>query len=87
MKFRPYSFGKDNTNIRELRKATNYIGTEARQKTPIKVLVIPSIVVPPQNHIRQVNGNMVYLHGLRLAHPITEEDMFEISVFIGAYYY
>ncbi|XP_063427239.1 uncharacterized protein LOC134710772 [Mytilus trossulus] len=81
------AFGKENTSTRELRKSTVHIETGNRRKFPIKVLIVPTIAVPLQNHMRNVNRDMNYLKGLRLAHPVTKEDSFEISLLIGADYY
>ena len=81
------AFGKDNTSARELRKSTVYVETEDRRKIPIEVLIVPTIAVPLQNHIRYVNRNSDYLKGIKLAHPVTEDDMFEISLLIGADFY
>ena len=81
------AFGEDNTSTRELRTTTVFIETENSRKIPIEVLIVPTIAVPIHNHMRYINRNMDYLKGLRLAHPVTKDDYFEISLLIGADYY
>ena len=81
------AFGEDNTSTRELRTTTVFIETENSRKIPIEVLIVPTIAVPIHNHMRYINRNMDYLKGLRLAHPVTKDDYFEISLLIGADHY
>ncbi|XP_063442104.1 uncharacterized protein LOC134722415 [Mytilus trossulus] len=82
-------FGDTGNSIRHLGKCTLLVETQTRQKIPIEVLVVPKIAVPLQNHVRKLDlkNNYIYLQGLNLAHPITDESMFEITVLIGADYY
>ncbi|XP_071132834.1 uncharacterized protein [Mytilus edulis] len=81
------SFGETNANARRLDKATVYVETETGHKIPIQVLIVPMIATPLQNHIRYIDRNNNYLKGLKLAHPVTQQDTFEISLLIGADFY
>ena len=47
------------------------------------MLIVPTIAVPLRNRQRNVTS-LPYLHGLKLAHPLTGEDIFSISHLIGA---
>ena len=81
------NFVATNNKVRKLGKATLMIKTVNNYKIPIEVLVVPTISVPLQNHIKLLDQKSNNLRGLRLAHPITDDDMFEIAVLIGADYY
>ncbi|XP_071135358.1 uncharacterized protein [Mytilus edulis] len=81
------SFGDRNKNVRHLDKSTVFVESNAGQKIPIHVLIVPMIAVPLQNNIRHINRGLNYLRGLKLAHPVTQEESFEISLLIGADYY
>ena len=48
----------------------------------IDVLIVPTIAVPLSNVQREVKA-LKYLRGLKLAHPVTDEDGFEISLLTG----
>jgi len=48
---------------------------------------VPSIATPLQNICRVSVANLTYLHDLQLAHPITSEREFNISLLIGADHY
>ena len=77
------SFGETNTYARRLDKATVYVESESGHKIPIQVLIVPMIATPLKNHIRHIDRNNNYLNGLKLAHPVTQQDTFEISLLIG----
>ncbi|XP_063416141.1 uncharacterized protein LOC134697785 [Mytilus trossulus] len=81
------SFGETNTNARRLDKATVYVETETGHKIPIHALTVPMIATPIKNHIRFIDRNSNYLQDLKLAHPVTQQDTFEISLLIGADFY
>ena len=67
--------------------ARNSIETRTGTKLPLSVLIIPTIAAPLQNAIRSQITQLPYLQGLTLAHPVTTEDQFELSLLIGADYY
>ena len=79
-------FGEQNRQVRHLKTAVIYLHTDQGDSIPLNVLVIPEIAVPIQTHIKSVS-NMQHLRGLKLAHPVSENEMFEINLLIGADYY
>ena len=54
---------------------------------PISVLIVPKLTAPVRNSIRTHLEQFPYLQGLTLAHPITSDENFHVSVLIGADYY
>jgi len=58
--------------------------TKSGKRLQLSVLVIPFIATPLQNtyHISVIN--LLHLHNLHLAHPITTKREFKISLLIGA---
>ena len=81
------SFGTATASYQELGVATVEIETITGDRIPISVLVIPSIAAPIQSSINTSVRNMPYLQGLELAHPVTSDQKFEISLLIGTDYY
>ncbi|XP_071127721.1 uncharacterized protein [Mytilus edulis] len=79
-------FGEQNRQVRHMKSATVYIQTDEGENIPLNVLIIPEIAMPLQIHVRSVT-NMRHLRGLKLAHPVSDDDMFEIEILIGADYY
>ena len=63
------------------------VQTVAGVKIPISVLIVPKIAPPLQNLLHTSLQNILHLKGLQLAHPVTDNENFEISVLIGADYY
>ena len=53
----------------------------------MSVLIVPSIAAPIQNTISSSVYKMPHLRELRLAHPVTSEHNFHISLLIGANHY
>ena len=51
------------------------------------MIIVPTIAAPLINRTRLEIANLSYLRGLKLAHPVTEEENFEISMLIGADFY
>ncbi|XP_052820064.1 uncharacterized protein LOC128245883 [Mya arenaria] len=49
----------------------------------IDVLIVPTIAVPLSNIQKEVKS-LSYLRGLKLAHPVTDAESFDISLLIGA---
>ena len=64
-----------------------HIETNAGDRVPISVLIVPFIAAPLKNSLRHSIENFPHLRGLKLAHPITNEHNFQISILIGADYY
>ena len=77
------AFGSSSKKVSHIDTATIYLLTNSREKIAIDVLIVSTIAVPLRN--RQHNVTILpYLHGLKLAHPLTGEDIFSISLLIGA---
>ena len=53
----------------------------------MEVLIVPTIAAPLTNRIHYEASKLPYLQGLKLAHPVTDEDKFEISMLTGANFY
>jgi len=51
---------------------------------PISVLIVKQLAAPIRNLVHTHLNKVPYLRGLMLAHPITGDDNFEISILIGA---
>jgi len=81
------SFGSTTASYQELGIATVEIETIRGDHIPISVLIIPSIAAPIQSSVSTSVRNMQYLQGLKLAHPVTTEHNFEISILIGTDHY
>ena len=81
------SFGANTASYQELGAVTIEIETITGDRIPISVLVIPSIAAPIQSSINTSVRNMLYLQGLKLAHPVTSDHKFEIGLLIGTDYY
>ena len=63
--------------------ATVHVITDRKERIPIDVLITPNIAAPIQNLQRDVSI-LSHLRNLKLAHPIKTDEMFEISLLIGA---
>ena len=63
------------------------VETTSGDKVPISVLTVPFIAAPLKNSVRTSIESFPHLRGLKLAHPITNEHNFHISILIGADYY
>ena len=60
--------------------------TSGRETIPIDVLIVPTIAAPLSNMPPEVT-KLKYLKGLKLAHPVTQDGEFDISLVIGADHY
>ena len=81
------TFGAISTTRRNLDVVTIYIETVSYGNIPIQALVVREIATPLQNSIRTAIENYPYLQDLKLAHPVTDNESFEISLLIGADHY
>ena len=75
-------FRSSMASYQELGIATVEIETVTGERIPMSVLVIPSIAAPIQSSVNLSIRNMPYLRGLNLAHPVTSEQNFEISLLV-----
>ena len=64
-----------------------FIHTLNGGQIPISVLIVPKLTAPVRNSIRTHLDRFPYLRGLTLAHPISSDENFHVSVLVGADYY
>ena len=57
------------------------------QPIPITVLVVPRIATPLQNTVTLCVTRLPHLQSLTLAHPLTADKEFNISLLVGADHY
>ncbi|XP_063411556.1 uncharacterized protein LOC134694475 [Mytilus trossulus] len=81
------SFGNKTSGIRNLDKTTVQLKANNGEIIPLKVLIVPSIASPLQSQSRKITQGLHYLHGLSLAHPVTDAESFELTLLIGADFY
>ncbi|XP_053388631.1 uncharacterized protein LOC128551742 [Mercenaria mercenaria] len=81
------TFGNHDNRLMHLDTATVHIVTDERELIPIHVLIVPSIATPMSNRTIHQVSKYSYLRDLKLAHHITGETIFNISILIGADYY
>lgn len=79
-------FGATTSSIRRLDTAIIYLVTDSGEKVAIEALIVPNIAVPLRNMSPRVNS-LPYLQGLKLAHPISTDTNFDITLLIGADFY
>ena len=77
------AFGSSSKKVSHIHTATVYLLTDSREKIAIDVLIVPTNAVPLGNRQRGA-VSLPYLRGIKLAHPLTGEDIFSISLLIGA---
>jgi len=78
-----YSFGHPVSAARSLQ----LVHTLDHTVIPISVLIVPQLAAPLQNSLRVNIRTVPYLRDLKLAHPVTEDDSFEINILVGADHY
>ena len=81
------SFGTTSVTIQKLGVATVEVETESGELIPISVLIVPSIAAPIRNLVSTSVYTMPHLCDLKLAHPITSDKNFTISLLIGTDHY
>ncbi|XP_060598916.1 uncharacterized protein LOC132752597 [Ruditapes philippinarum] len=78
-------FGDTERRVRHLSRATVYLET-AEENIPINVLIVPEISMPLKSYHKHA-GHLPYLKGLKLAHPVSGDEDFDIEILIGADHY
>jgi hypothetical protein len=58
--------------------------TDAGFKLPINVLIVPRIATPLHSNRSKIDNRYGYLQGLKLAHPVCQDDTFDVSLLVGA---
>ena len=77
------AFGSSSKKVSHIYTATIYLLTDSREEIAVDVLIVPTIAVPLGNRQRDA-VSLPYLRELKLAHPLTGEDIFSVSLLIGA---
>ena len=81
------AFGGQASAVGHLPLATINVVTTSGETIPLHVLVVEKIAAPLQTHMHQGVEDLPYLRGLKLAHPITSDEIFEVSLLSGADHY
>ena len=79
-------FGGSSQTLRQVPTASVSLKTSGRETIPIDVLIVTTIAAPLSNMPPEVT-NLNYLNRLKLAHPVLQDDDFEISLLMGADHY
>ena len=80
-------FGAEHTSPHRIAVGQINVETESGHTIPISVFIVPFIAAPLNNYLHTSIENFPHLRGLKLAHPITNIENFQVSVLIGADYY
>ena len=72
------------SSFRRLEIAIMFVHTLNGSQIPIPVLVVPQLAASIWNSVRACLRDITYLQRLPLAHPVTGDKNFEISILIGA---
>ena len=80
-------FGVEHSSPQPIAVGLINIETESGNTIPISVLIVPFIAAPLNNYLHTSIENFPHLRGLKLAHPITNIENFQVSVLIGVDYY
>ena len=81
------SFGAQVSPSRTLAVATMFVHALNGTRIQISVLIVPQLAAPIRNSVRTHLHAIPHLQNLPLAHPVTGDENFDISVLIGADYY
>ena len=81
------SFGSASRHHQKLGVATVEVETNTGERIPISALIVPTIAAPIQNAVPISVSTMPHLRGLKLAHPVTSNKTFTMSLLIGTDYY
>ena len=81
------SFGAQVSSPNSLEVTTLFVRTLSGNHIPISVLIVPKLAAPIRNSVRTCLKDLPYLKDLPLAHPVTSDENFDISVLIGADFY
>ena len=81
------AFGASTSTKRNLDVATIHVETQSSGRIPVQVLIVPKIATPIHIKVRTHITDIPYLRHLKLAHPVTSDENFEISLLIGVDHY
>jgi len=81
------SFGEQVSATKGLAVASISIETVNKGHIPLSILIVPKLAAPICNSVRTHLDQLPHLKGLPLAHPVTNDENFHISILIGADFY
>ena len=81
------SFGAQVSTIQSLAVAPIFVHTLNGTKILVTVLIVPKLAAPVRNSVRTQLNQLTYLQHLPLAHPVTNDENFDITILIGADFY
>jgi len=81
------SFGEQISASKTLAVTTISVQTLNKGYISVSVLIVPKLAAPIRNSVRAHLDKLPYLEGLPLAHPVTSDENFYISILIGADFY
>ena len=82
-----FTFGDNNPISQKLDVASIRLKTRSGRYIPLSLLIVPDIAVPLTNTISKEVVQLPYLRELPLAHPVTTDENFKISLLIGVDHY
>ena len=81
------SFGAQVSTVKRLAVASIFVHTLNNIKISVSVLIVPELAAPIRNSVQTHLNQFQYLQDLPLAHLVTSDENFQISVLIGADFY
>jgi len=81
------SFGATSPSYQLLSLININVESLIGEQIPVSALIVPSIATPLQNTFHTCIKDIPHLQDLTLAHPLTGNENFEISLLIGADHY
>ena len=81
------SFGAQVSTVKRLAVAPIFVHTLNGTKILVNVLIIPKLAVPVCNSVCTQLNQLSYLQQLPLAHPVTNDENFDINILIRADFY
>ena len=81
------SFGAQRQFNKQVNVAVVNLVTLTGQTIPLTVLVVPHIATPLQNKVTFDVADLPHLQKLPLAHPLSTDKQFDISLLVGADHY
>ena len=76
------AFGGQASAVRHLPLVTLKVVTTSGEKISLRILVVEKIATPLQTHLQQGVEHLPHLRGLKLAHLITSDESFDVSLLI-----
>jgi len=76
--------GENNDRLRHVDTATIFLLTEQKIRTPINVLIILTIAAHIYTSSKHTAASLPHLTNMKLEHPVTASELFDIQMLIGA---